>query len=399
MPDNDVFEPLDANPSPAPAFVFLSAMNGDAWGGSEAWWFVVAQELARQGYDVTCAYFDWPEQKQGVHDALEAAGCRIKKLPNPKFAHGFIDRFWTRNKGRVKVTRLVTEQPCLVIISQGGYEDVTHSPFHNLLPFLQKFVLVSHNYNEAHQLSSSRIRQLEKWYERSILNWVASARIPAAIEKVAGFLPEHTEVLVNPISIPVQANVLPFPTRSENDPAIFVMLTQLDCKRKAQDLLLLSFDTDLWKSRAWELHIYGDGTDRSYLEELIQKMGLTRHVFLKGRSDQVTEILQHTDLLFQITRIDAMPLSVCEAMSVGRPCVVSNVGDMPNWIRHETEGWVVPELSIESIQTTLELVWTQRHQWQEFGKAAFQRFHALYPIPYAETYAARLIELAGASPR
>lgn len=399
MLETDVFEPLEPNETPAPAFVFLSAMNGDAWGGSEAWWFVVAQALARQGHEVTCAYFDWPEQKQWVHDALEAAGCRIKKLPNPKFAHGFIDRFWIRNKGRVKVTRLVTEQPCLVIISQGGYEDVTHSPFHNLLPFLQKFILVSHNYNEAHRLSGSRSRQLEKWYERSILNWVASARIPLAIEKVAGFLPEHTEVLINPISIPVSTNVVPLPTRSENDPFIFVMLTQLDCKRKAQDLLLLSLDTDAWKSRSWELHIYGDGADQSYLQELIQKLGLTHHVFLKGRSNQVAEILQNADVLFQITRIDAMPLSVCEAMSVGRPCVVSQVGDMPNWVKHETHGWVVPELTVESIQGTLELMWAQRNQWKMYGEAAFQRFHELYPVPHAETYAQRLIELAGTSPR
>lgn len=399
MLETDVYEPLAPDESPLPAFVFLSAMNGDAWGGSEAWWFTVAQELARQGQDVTCAYFDWPDHKQGIQRTLEEAGCRVKKLPNPKQAKGFIDRFFLRNQGRVNVTRLVTEQPCLVVISQGGYEDVTHSPFHNLLPFLQKFILVSHNYDESHQLSASRRKQLEKWYERSMLNWMASARIPDAIQKIAGFLPSRTEVLINPISIPVMDNVCPLPTTGEQQPAIFVMLSQLDCTRKAQDLLIPSFDTPAWKSRHWELHIYGEGYDHAYLEQLIRLHGLEKHIFLRGRTTHVADVLRNAHLLLQITRIDAMPLSVCEAMNMGRPCMVSAVGDMPNWITQDQQGWVVPELTIASIQQTLERAWLQQEHWSQYGEAAFYRFRERYPIPYAATYAKRLIELAGTSAR
>ena len=36
-----------------------------------------------------------------------------------------------------------------------------------------------------------------------------------------------------------------------------------------------------------------------------------------------------------------MPLSLLEALQVGLPCIVSNVGDMPLWVEHGKNGFVV----------------------------------------------------------
>ncbi|MBK9532258.1 MAG: glycosyltransferase [Chitinophagaceae bacterium] len=52
----------------------------------------------------------------------------------------------------------------------------------------------------------------------------------------------------------------------------------------------------------------------------------------------------------QCTLIDAMPLSVVEAMAMARPCVVSNVGDMPAWIKDGISGFICKDITEAGIE-------------------------------------------------
>lgn len=44
------------------------------------------------------------------------------------------------------------------------------------------------------------------------------------------------------------------------------------------------------------LYIYGEGSERAYLEKLIGELSLTGSVFLPGRTDDVYSVLQNSDL-------------------------------------------------------------------------------------------------------
>ena len=100
---------------------------------------------------------------------------------------------------------------------------------------------------------------------------------------------------------------------------------------------------------------------------------------MKGHTKDVKAALQNTHLLLQVTHIDAMPLAVIEAMSMGKPLAVSDIGDMPKWIEEDVNGWISADASVELIDATLEKAWQNRERWKEMGEASYKIFKEKFP--------------------
>ena len=94
-----------------------------------------------------------------------------------------------------------------------------------------------------------------------------------------------------------------------------------------------------------------------------------------------------------MTHIDAMPLSVTEAMNMARPCAVSRVGDMPLWIDHGKNGYIAESVTEAGVDQALEEAWQQRESWKQMGLAAHSTFKEKYPQPYEKYYADLLMNL------
>ena len=162
------------------------------------------------------------------------------------------------------------------------------------------------------------------------------------------------------------------------------MLAALEVWRKAQDNLINALSSEKWKQRNWVLHLYGEGKDKIKLCALIKKNGMEEKIFLKGNSNDVRPVLQNAHLLLQITHIDAMPLSVVEAMAMARPVVVSKIGDMPYWVTENENGWISNDASVEQIDFTLEKAWQNKDKWHVMGQNAFKTFKEKFPLSAEE---------------
>jgi glycosyltransferase involved in cell wall biosynthesis len=77
--------------------------------------------------------------------------------------------------------------------------------------------------------------------------------------------------------------------------------------------------------------------------------------------------------------MDAMPISVVEAMAMSRPLVVSNIGDMPLWVHENENGWVSKDASVEEINKALEKAWNKRNDWNKMGENSFSVFKERFP--------------------
>jgi glycosyltransferase involved in cell wall biosynthesis len=375
------------------SILFISTMNGDPWGGSEEFWYDIALWMSKNGYKVGCCFFEWPSGKKERIDNLEKTGCKIWLLPNPRLAGNALLKMKIQKKGYRLLKEICSDQWSIICLSQGGYEDVTHRPFRFLYRHLDKFVIVYHNYNESHRLSKSRSRNLKKWTDNAILNMGDAGRIFEAVKKVSAIDIPRQFTFNNPLTIPYQAQPFLWPPKDGADRYMFTMLAQLDTRRKAQDMLIHALSDQKWKSRNWVLHLYGDGQDRSMLKDLVDKYDSGDKIKVMGHTNEVYKILQKTHLLFQITHIDAMPLSVTEAMNMARPCIVSNVGDMPLWIRDGKNGYIAPEVSQAAIDKTLERAWQEREKWEQMGLEAHRVFKTKYPQPYQKYYTDLLMNL------
>ena len=89
---------------------------------------------------------------------------------------------------------------------------------------------------------------------------------------------------------------------------------------------------------------------------------------MKGFTKDVKEVLTNSHVLLQLTHIDAMPISVTEALAMSRAVIASDVGDMPLWINEGVNGWIAEKACVEEIDRVLENAWQNETNWRKWEK-------------------------------
>jgi len=367
--------------------LFFSLMNGSAWGGSEELWYKMAAWMSKNGYQVGVCCYDWEEKKERLAK-LEKEGCVIHLLPGRKIVKSFGGKW--KLGGAVK--KVPFEKYDLVVVNQGGWEEVIHGPFKQLHRRLKKYAICYHNYNSNATLSTRKKAILQQWISNAAANITLAERIFDVLASNFGITVPNPVVYYNPITFEPPSKKTAYPPLDDNN-YVWMMLAELDIQRKAQDVLIKVLSAPKWKERNWTLHLYGRGKDEAVLQNLIAGCGLQEKVVLKGFSKDVPGVLRNCHFLFQVTHIDAMPISVVEAMAMARPCIVSNVGDMTKWVNHRTNGFVCEQATEDNMDIVLEECWQQKDNWEAFGENAYRVFTQKYPQPYEEKTAAFLDQL------
>jgi glycosyltransferase involved in cell wall biosynthesis len=88
--------------------------------------------------------------------------------------------------------------------------------------------------------------------------------------------------------------------------------------------------------------IAGEGALREAIEADIQRLGLMSHVVLVGMLNPVAPLIAHADVLVMPSTYEPLGMSQIEALSLGVPVVVSNVGGLPETVLHGQTGSICP---------------------------------------------------------
>lgn len=87
--------------------------------------------------------------------------------------------------------------------------------------------------------------------------------------------------------------------------------------------------------------IVGDGPCRAALESRARVLGIENHTLFVGSRSDVPRLLAAIDVFALTSHIEANPLSILEAMSVGRPVVATNVGSIHEAVTNGETGFLV----------------------------------------------------------
>ncbi|MGI8770900.1 MAG: glycosyltransferase family 4 protein [Acidobacteriaceae bacterium] len=102
--------------------------------------------------------------------------------------------------------------------------------------------------------------------------------------------------------------------------------------------------------------IAGDGPERERLEALARELHLSSTVTFLGFCADMQSFLRTLDIVVQPSRVDAMPMSVLEAMAHGLPVIASAVGGLPDILDRGSRGKLVPPEDADRLaQGILEL--------------------------------------------
>lgn len=113
--------------------------------------------------------------------------------------------------------------------------------------------------------------------------------------------------------------------------------------QKNHRLLIDSFARVARKNADVCLTLLGDGELFGEISDLIDTYGIRSQVNQVGKVDDVVPYLLKADAFVLSSRYEGFPISLIEAFLAGLPCISTNVGGVPDIIKHGVNGLLVEE--------------------------------------------------------
>jgi glycosyltransferase involved in cell wall biosynthesis len=143
--------------------------------------------------------------------------------------------------------------------------------------------------------------------------------------------------------------------------------------------------------------LVGDGHLRQHLQSLAQRLRVADSVLFTGARTDVVRILSATDVFVLPSLFEGMPMSVLEAMAVGKAVVATNVPGTAEAVEQGITGFLVPPKDSQQLaEKIVELLKDERLR-SEFGRHGRERANRCFSLRqmcqrYLELYRTLLTE-------
>lgn len=118
------------------------------------------------------------------------------------------------------------------------------------------------------------------------------------------------------------------------------------------------------------LLIIGEGPCREAIWQRAHEFGIARQTLLLGSRNDVPRLLAAMDVFALTSHIEANPVSILEAMSVGRPVVATNVGSIHEAVAEGQTGFLVPPGGAEQLAERVLQLLREPELRESMGAAA-----------------------------
>lgn len=124
------------------------------------------------------------------------------------------------------------------------------------------------------------------------------------------------------------------------------------------------------------VRVVGKGTDNFLFVENARSLTIknaNKIEFLGIRND-VNELLNKSTIFVLSTRFEGLPISIIEAMSNGLPIIASNVGGIPELVKHGINGYLFQPGDYLDLAKYLNKLINDGEKRQKFGDISLKRF-------------------------
>jgi colanic acid/amylovoran biosynthesis glycosyltransferase len=151
---------------------------------------------------------------------------------------------------------------------------------------------------------------------------------------------------------------------------------------KGQRVLLEAFARLRAEGLALRLRYVGDGPDRVNLEGFARSAGLEGAVIFEGalNHDRALALVEQADLFVLPSFAEGIPVALMEAMALGVPCISTFVAGIPELIRHEQDGLLVPAGSVDELATAIAALAKDQSLRERFARSALQQVQTRYNL-------------------
>lgn len=126
------------------------------------------------------------------------------------------------------------------------------------------------------------------------------------------------------------------------------------CFQKGYDMLVEVAEKVFKKYPDWEWHIYGEGTDRKKIEDLIEKKGLKNNLKLMGRTNKMNQLYKEYAMFVMTSRWEGFAMVNIEAHFAKLPIVSFNCNCGPDEIIQDgVNGYIVDCFDIDKMANSI----------------------------------------------
>ena len=150
--------------------------------------------------------------------------------------------------------------------------------------------------------------------------------------------------------------------------------------------------------RECELVLIGGGTLRPVLEARIRELDLGATVKLVGwmTGEQVRQELFAARALVLPSFAEGLPVVIMESLALGRPAISTYIAGIPELVRPNETGWLVPAGDAEALaKAMIEVLDTPLDQLERMGRAGAARVAQDHDVRIEATKLLGFIETAG----
>lgn len=347
---------------------FITTMTTAPWGGSEALWAQTVHRALDAGHEVFVSVYGWPTTPQPIAELIQrGAYVERRRLSRRWRRSGILMRLFNPFRAVRKF------RPDAVLISQGGTYDISRGKeFKQLRRLLLKqerwpFVLLCHCEQPPPRRARARQRARDAFKAARIIGML-SHDLRAKSERQLEISITNARLFQNPLNIKSNGP-LPWP---EGEPLRLAFVGRLEWT-KGLDLAIEVFSSPAWRDREWRLDVYGSGELQSKYEADVSASGLGDRIRFCGFAKDMDAVWREHHVLLLPSRAEGVPNSMLEAMLLGRPVVVSNVGGISAWVEDGETGYILPEPNASELARALERLWSDRERLRTMGATAYER--------------------------
>jgi len=142
---------------------------------------------------------------------------------------------------------------------------------------------------------------------------------------------------------------------------------------KGVDLLIHSAKFVLEKNPMCHFYIIGDGPELKSIKKLSENLGIQKNIHYTGflSYEEIVKYANSADITVFPSKFENSPISILEAMSIGKPIVSTDIGGIPEIVNNYENG-LLAKLDSKNISEKLIILLKDKELRNKLSKNAFK---------------------------
>lgn len=213
-----------------------------------------------------------------------------------------------------------------------------------------------------------------KMHETFIRNisYLLAKSIVLQVEDAISYFPNYLKkkclIIENPLP-----DDLPFPSDFGRREKLIIAIGRL-LESKNHEMLIRVFSEIHKKYPDYKLYIYGEGSHRSVLENIIKELKMDDCVYLKGFCSNVYDEMSKAEIYVSTSNTEGLSNSLIEALAMGIPVIATDcpIGGARACINDGENGYLIPIKDDRALYMKMEELITMEEVRKKFQVTAIQ---------------------------